>query len=260
MKNIGETAQRQNISRGRLGRNLRLPIPWHKRPVALLGALAAVLLLAAGATAFAIYQEGISAEDNAKKLLNEYNSAVSGQPEQTASATTAGPGEPGSPAPSAPQATAKLGGYAQPDAPEVDPKDALVSVPGYDVIGKLRIEKIGVELPIISKTTTNALKVSVCWYSGALPGQPGNMVITGHNYKSGAHFGKLDQLKRDDEIVFDGPDGKVYRYRVVEMETVTPDNAAALDKDEGEYTLTLLTCASSGNRRLIVRCALKNSQ
>jgi hypothetical protein len=45
--------------------------------------------------------------------------------------------------------------------------------------------------------------MSVCYHQGALPGEPGNMVITGHNYVNGAHFGRLGMLEEGDLVVLD---------------------------------------------------------
>lgn len=60
--------------------------------------------------------------------------------------------------------------------------NAVKTLSGYQIIGKLTIQKISVELPVISHLDEKALKVSVCYYEGALPGEAGNMVIAGHNY------------------------------------------------------------------------------
>lgn len=39
------------------------------------------------------------------------------------------------------------------------------------------------------------------------------------------------------------------------METIAPDQVAALDEYEGEYGLTLITCTTGGKNRL-VKCRL----
>jgi LPXTG-site transpeptidase (sortase) family protein len=244
--------------RSRRGANPRLPFKRRQKKPRIrlglvLGALSVLLLAAAGGAYLLVYHQGDIADRNAQNLLNEYEKAAAQSP--------SAPPAPPSALPSATDAaegeTSLPGdGYVQPEAPDVDPRDALVSVPGYDVIGKLRIGKIGVELPVISAVSEEALKVSVCWYYGALPGEPGNMVITGHNYRNGAHFGNLHTLAAGDEVVFDAPGGKVYRYEIYETQVVRPDDVKALDAYEGEYGLTLVTCAYSGNRRLIVRCRL----
>lgn len=128
---------------------------------------------------------------------------------------------------------------------------------GYEVIGKIIIDKISLSLPIIFPYSTKALSTSVCYYQGALMGQDGNMVITGHNFASGAHFGNLDKLKIGDKVVLEAPNGQKYEYKVYNIEIIKPDNTAALYKYEGQRALTLLTCTSNGNRRLLVRCKIE---
>lgn len=205
-----------------------------KTPSFILCGLSAALLIAAVIVGISIYNEGQSANNEAKKLLTEY--------EQVSAS-------------SAPALADDA--YIQPKKPDVEPADAFNAVQtfsGYQVIGKLTIQKIGVELPVISQMDDSALKVSVCWYQGAMPGDAGNMVIAGHNYANGAHFGKLDELGKGDSVMLEAADGKSYRYEVYDTQVVKPDDVDALEKCESQYELTLLTCTSHGNRRLLVRC------
>ena len=130
-----------------------------------------------------------------------------------------------------------------------------VTIGGYSVIGKLTIEMISQTLPVISETDGKALKVSVCWYQGAMPGEKGNMVITGHDYANGAHFGRLSELETGDTVTFTTPD-KDYVYTVYDKEVIRPDQPEKLDEYEGDMALTLLTCTNHGNSRLVVRCKL----
>jgi LPXTG-site transpeptidase (sortase) family protein len=87
-----------------------------------------------------------------------------------------------------------------------------------------------------------------------LPGEDGNLVITGHNYRNGAHFGKLDKLEVGDSVTLTDKEGKTYAYTVYKLEHIKPDNPEALDNTTYPRELTLLTCEARGNRRLIVRC------
>jgi len=50
------------------------------------------------------------------------------------------------------------------------------------------------------------------------------------------------------------PEGHKYEYTIYNIEIINPDNTTALYEYEGERALTLLTCTSNGNRRLLVRC------
>lgn len=84
-------------------------------------------------------------------------------------------------------------------------------------------------------------------------------MITGHNFANGAHFGRLDEFDEGDEVAVSLPDGSVYRYTVYNKQEIKPDDVAALDEVEGDHVLTLMTCTSHGNRRLLVRCTLQEN-
>jgi len=110
------------------------------------------------------------------------------------------------------------------------------------------------------------LSESLIQYPGtALPGEYGNTVIFGHsvlpqfynprNYKT--IFSTLPTLEEGDEIFVDF-DGIRYRYVVVKMVEVSPDDVSVLEQRyDGEY-LSLVTCVPPGTylRRLIVKARL----
>jgi LPXTG-site transpeptidase (sortase) family protein len=202
-----------------------------KRLRMLLFALCGALLIAAGALFLIQWQEGEMAAHNAQALLEN-----SGIKPDTSSA-------------SAPQ-----------EIPASAPESAKTSAPlpsdlqGYDVIARLDIAKLDLSLPVLSEMTDKALKVSACRYQGAVPGAEGNLVITGHHYRSGAIFGQLNKIDMGDDVLLTGKDGKTYAYTVYAVEHIKPDQAEALDDTEYPVELSLLTCENSGNGRLLVRC------
>lgn len=125
----------------------------------------------------------------------------------------------------------------------------------YPVIAKITIPKLSIELPVIEECTPDALEVSVCRLFGPYePGEDGNLVITGHNYRSGAHFGRLDELSPGDSVVLMNVWGDEFAYEVIEMLKITPDEAEALGVTDADRSLDLLTCTNSANARLLVRC------
>jgi len=160
---------------------------------------------------------------------------------------------------------AESGEYVQPDAPEVSELDAtiqkIVKAAGKDgVIGILEIPKYDVELPIIGKWSYNLLKISICRYKGPDPNEKGNLVIIGHNYKSGAHFGILKKLEVGDEIfVTDSATNTRVRYEVYQIKSIAPDAFSALKSYRGTCGLTLMTCKDNGTNRLLVRCEQKEA-
>lgn len=160
-------------------------------------------------------------------------------------------------------AAVESGEYVQPDAPEVSALDEtitkIIKATGEDgVIGIIEIPKYEVELPIIGKWSYKLLKISVCRYKGPDPLEDGNLVIIGHNYKSGAHFGILKKLEVGDEVYLtSAATGQRVRYEVYQVKSIAADAFSALKSYHGDAGLTLMTCKDNGTNRLLVRCEQK---
>ena len=160
------------------------------------------------------------------------------------------------------QSTATPQGTASTIQPETElMSSALVPVPvledvgGYLVIAKLMIESLSLDLPVIGEVSDAALKVSPCLYMGpSSPAYPGNIVIVGHNNRNKTHFGRLNELKAGSIVLLSDKYGAEYRYEVYDTETIGPNEVDALEVYEGEYGLTLVTCADQGKNRLLIRC------
>ncbi len=153
------------------------------------------------------------------------------------------------------------GEYVQPDAPEemsdLDKTiQKIVKATGDDgMIGILEIPEINQELPVIGKWSYKLLKISVCRYKGPDPNEKGNLVIIGHNYKSGAHFGDLSELSVGSEVFLTNTKtGQRVRYVVYQIKSIAPDAFSALKSYRGTAGLTLMTCRNNGTNRLLVRC------
>lgn len=207
--------------------------------------LAGVLLVMAAAIFIAHWYEGEEAARKAEQLLVE----VSMQPSPSLSQFPS-------------DSPAVSGAYQQPEEPDAQSEEEVqglleTELKGYSVIARLDIEKIDQHLPVLSTTSDKALKVSVCYYSGVMPDGDGNLVITGHNYRNGAHFGKLDKLEVGDSVTLTDKKGNTYTYAVYKLDHIKPDNPEALDDTAYSRELTLLTCEARGNRRLVVRCKPK---
>ena len=100
------------------------------------------------------------------------------------------------------------------------------------------------------------------WHkNSALPDEPGNVVLSGHNNVRGAVFRELDQLKRGDELhLYAG--GKEYIYQVEEV-LIVPEKSASKQqrRDNVRYIeetkddrLTLVSCwpRNDNTHRIIV--------
>lgn len=124
------------------------------------------------------------------------------------------------------------------------------TVDGNAYIGVLELPSLELELPVLSEWSYSGLKLAPCRYAGSA--YLNNMVIAAHNYST--HFGYLGNLAQDDEVVFTDVDGNVFRYQVLEVETLSP--FAVEEMTNGDWDLTLFTCTISGRSRVTVRCAL----
>lgn len=118
---------------------------------------------------------------------------------------------------------------------------------GYPLIGSLSIPSVAIRLPVLNDWDEAMLKVAPCRYRGSISGE--NLIIMGHNYKS--HFTPLRSVQIGAEVEFTNVDGKVFRYRVAEIETLHRNAGEQLDSD---YPLTIFTCTPGGIYRFVVRC------
>jgi len=129
----------------------------------------------------------------------------------------------------------------------------------------LSIPKLKIEKAVVTIGGENLAESLIHYPGTALPGEYGNAVVFGHSVlpqffnpkKYKTIFSTLPNLKEGDEILVDF-DGIQYRYLVVEMVEVSPNDISVLEQRyDGEY-LSLITCVPPGTylRRLIVKAKL----
>lgn len=119
----------------------------------------------------------------------------------------------------------------------------------YGYIGYLSIPKLELALPIMSNWSYPQLKIAPCRYAGSL--YLDNLVLMAHNYDK--HFGRIDELRAGDRIVFVDMDGVLVEYEVVALDVLSPTDIEEMI--EGNYDLTLFTCTYGGKSRVTVRCS-----
>lgn len=128
------------------------------------------------------------------------------------------------------------------------------SVATGGLIGRIEIPRLGVSAIIVEGSGTTILRRAVGHIAGtALPGQSGNVAISGHR---DTFFRPLRHIRRDDVVTLATPFGE-YRYRVVSIAIVSPSDIAVLRPGPTE-TLTLVTCfpfyfIGAAPQRFIVR-------
>jgi sortase A len=105
-------------------------------------------------------------------------------------------------------------------------------------LGRIEISSIGLAAMILEGTDRRTLRRAVGHIPGTpLPGQPGNVVITGHR---DTFFRGLRNIHKDDEITLTTLNGS-FRYRVDSTRVVEPEDTRVLDHSDGAI-LTLVTC------------------
>jgi len=122
------------------------------------------------------------------------------------------------------------------------------------LIGRIEIPSLGLSAIVMEGTGASTLRRAVGHISGtALPGQPGNVGISGHR---DTFFRPLRNIRQHDIVTLTTLIGE-YRYRVVSTRIVRPNDVAVLDPGESQI-LTLVTCypfyfVGPAPRRFIVR-------
>jgi len=134
--------------------------------------------------------------------------------------------------------------FSEPEQPQMP----AVEVQGNVYIGTLQFPSLGLELPVMDECNTQNMQNTPCRYAGSV--ETDDLVICGHNYRT--TFGRLRRLNRGDSVVFTAMDGTVYRYAVVELEVLEPEEIDRMI--HSEFDLSLYTCTYYGRQRLTVRC------
>lgn len=125
-------------------------------------------------------------------------------------------------------------------------------------VALIKIPKIGMDRVVVEGVSVEDLKKGPGHYPGTpLPGQVGNMVISGHRTTYGGPFIRLDELVVGDEILVYNSTGP-FKYRVTENKIVSPTAVEVLD-DSSDARLTLTTCHPkfSARERLIIVATLE---
>lgn len=137
-------------------------------------------------------------------------------------------------------------------------KEPTLAIPkeydGWDVVGRLSIQKINLVTYILSTTTKESLNKSVTKLCGPRINQVGNFCITGHNYRNSNMFSKLKQLEVGDELILTDKYEVSIHYRIYSIIKVDPSDVKCLEQETGgEREVTLITCTPGALKRLIVK-------
>ena len=130
----------------------------------------------------------------------------------------------------------------------------------YNTIGKINIPSIDVHYSILSDTSDELLKVSVCKFWGGEPNEIGNLCIAGHNYRNKRFFSKVLNLENGDIIEIEDLTGRTLKYEVYTKYTVDPKDVSCTSQiTNNEKRVTLITCTNDSQQRVIVQAREKKS-
>ncbi len=106
------------------------------------------------------------------------------------------------------------------------------------LIGRIEIPRLLFSAVVVEGIDKTTLRRAVGHIPGtALPGQPGNVGLSGHR---DTFFRPLKDVKIKDEVHFSTLKGD-FKYEVVSLRVVEPDNVDVL-APSGENVLTMVTC------------------
>lgn len=131
---------------------------------------------------------------------------------------------------------------------------------------KLSIPKIKLD-NVVTKVWSNNFEETLAQLPGtALPGERGNVFVTGHSSlpqpmgSKHAWFMNLPNIKKGDSVFINAA-GQQFEYMVESMKIVDPKDTSVINAPDsrGRY-LTLMTCVPPGfnTKRLVVLAKLKN--
>lgn len=125
-----------------------------------------------------------------------------------------------------------------------------------EVMGRIKIPSIGLDLILLEGESSENLKLGACHMAGtANPGGIGNCAIAGHrNYTFGSMFNRLNEVKVEDKVSIE-MNGVTYDYKVIDSLIVEPTQVDVLKQPTDKKEITLITCHPlyTGTHRLIIR-------
>lgn len=121
---------------------------------------------------------------------------------------------------------------------------SLISIEGLPTLSIVEAGKIN-NTWTVSPTAANHVRQS------GNPGNPGNIIIYGHNTKK--VFKNLRKVKPGETVKLTTAEGRQFTYRVISTQVVDPSQTALLSPTNAE-ALTIYTCYGLlDSKRLVVR-------
>ena len=125
---------------------------------------------------------------------------------------------------------------------------------GYTLLGKVEIPSIGFRSVIIGENTYHSMDLGVVKSYGVSVNEPGGFILSGHNYRGqGPFMYGIRNLESGDKIYITDSSGRELEYTVYEKIRYYDPNGVDIYKKYDGYYLTLMTCESGGQSRIVVK-------
>lgn len=123
-----------------------------------------------------------------------------------------------------------------------------------NAIGKIIINKLNLNYPILDGSTEENLNITITRFYGSKINSIGNCVLAGHNMKDGSLFGRLSELSQGDIISMINDSGNKKDYKIFDIKVVDPGDISVLSQStDNKRIVTLITCTNQGKSRLILQ-------
>ena len=133
--------------------------------------------------------------------------------------------------------------------------------PVQKAIGKIMIEKINVNIPIVEGVNKDNLSIGAGHIPGtSVIGEVGNCALAGHrSYTFGRFFNRLNELEIGDKILVTTKKGE-FVYTVYKKHIVEPSDTSVLNRNDKDRVLTLITCEPVyiASHRLIIHARIED--
>lgn len=138
--------------------------------------------------------------------------------------------------------------------PEIAEGTISLEIDGYNVIGIIKIEKIGLEYPILDRTDDISMKKSISKFWGPSVNEIGNLTLVGHNNKDGTMFGKTKKLEIGDLIELKNLNNQMITYKIFDKYVIEPNDVSCIESvGDNTKEVTLITCTNGNKNRLVIK-------
>lgn len=129
-----------------------------------------------------------------------------------------------------------------------------VSYKGYTILGRIEIPRVGINTVILKEHTYAAMNIGAIKTYGVDLNEKGGFVISAHNFRGmNVFFYPIKNLRKNDVISITDNKGRKFNYFVYSIERNVIPNDTSYLFETNDYHVTLVTCESGGQSRIIVK-------